>query len=69
LIAGCAGGEDGEDLARDVAFEASDDLGLGQPFVGRLCAGSYEVTPPDRSRAYGTTQQADKSNERQQNRI
>ena len=30
----------------------------GQASDGRLCAGSYKVTPPGRSRAYSTTQQA-----------
>src|SRR5450759_3926017 len=42
---------------------------VGQTSYVRVCAGSYEVTPPGRSRAYGTTQQADRSIERQQNRV
>jgi cytochrome c-type biogenesis protein CcmH/NrfG len=41
----------------------------GQASDGRLCAGSYKVTPPGRSRAYSTTQQADRSIEGQQNRV
>ena len=49
LIACGAGGEDGEDLAGDVALEASDDLGLGQPFGGAsggVGPGAGVVTQP-----------------------
>ncbi len=37
--------------------------------MGASCAGSYEVTPPGRSRASGTTRQADESIERQHVRV
>jgi len=49
LIAGCAGCEDGEDLAGYVVLEASDDLGLGQPFGGAsggIGPGTGVVTQP-----------------------
>jgi len=37
--------------------------------MGASCTGSYEVTPPDRSRACGTARQADESIQRQQARV
>ncbi len=37
--------------------------------MGASRAGSYEVTPPGRSRAHGTTHQDDESIERQQDRV
>jgi hypothetical protein len=63
-----------EDLAGDIALQAADDLSgqvgmlrsgsVDRPGMGASSAGSYEVTPPGRSRASDATHRADGSTQK-----